>query len=292
MPEPDRPALQRMSVEDRCEQRRLPGAVRPDEPDLLTALDDDRRVVEEPLLAGRQCDVLGLEDNPAASWRVEKVESESPPLLRQRRDLLLRRRAFLLEARDLRELRLSLLRLVLLVAEPLDEALEPGDVDGDAIRCLSGRCGTGCLLLPPLVPRAGEVVGSTGCELEHRGRDRFEEPAVVRDEDHCRIDRLELALEPFEVLHVEVVRRLVEEEQVRAARESARERGTGQLAAGERPERSVEIVVGEAEAANGRGRSVAPCPTACVLESRLRLCVPPQCRCVVRAFRHRFLETT
>ena len=43
------------------------------------------------------------------------------------------------------------------------------------------------------------------------------------DEDHRRVERLELALEPLEVLDVEVVRRLVEEEQV-GARPRARAR--------------------------------------------------------------------
>ena len=68
------------------------------------------------------------------------------------------------------------------------------------------------------------------------------------DEDHRGVDRLELPLEPLEVLDVEVVRRLVEEQEVGPAREDARERGPRQLPAGERPERPVELVLGEAEA--------------------------------------------
>ena len=79
--------------------------------------------------------------------------------------------------------------------------------------------------------------------------DRFEEPAVVRDEDDCRVERLELLLEPLEVLDVEVVRRLVEQQQVGIAGERPRERGAGQLAAGERLERPVEVAIEEAEAA-------------------------------------------
>ena len=202
------------------------------------------------------------------------------------------RRALLLEARDLRELRLRLLRLRLLVPEALDEALEPRDVDGDAIGRLPGRCRAHCLLLTPLVPRAGEVVRSAGRELEHGGRDGLEEPAVVRDEDDRSVDRLELPLEPLEVLDVEVVRRLVEQEQVGAARERAGERRAGQLPAGERAERPVEIVVGEAEPAHGRRCPVAPGPATRVLELRLRLRVPAQRRRVVRALRHRLLEAT
>ena len=105
----------------------------------------------------------------------------------------------------------------------------------------------------------------------------------MRDEDHGGVDRLELSLEPLEVLDVEVVRRLVEEEQVGAAGESARERGARQLAARERAERPVEVVLGEAEPADGGGGVVAPRPAAGVLEPRLRVGVAPERRLVVRA---------
>ena len=112
----------------------------------------------------------------------------------------------------------------------------------------------------------------------------------MRDEDDRGIDRLELAFEPLEVLDVEVVRRLVEQEQVGAAGEGACERRPRQLPARERAERPVEVVIGEAEAANGRGCPVAPGPAARMFELRLRLRVPPQRRRVVRALRHRLLE--
>ena len=39
----------------------------------------------------------------------------------------------------------------------------------------------------------------------------------MRDEDHRRVDRLQLALEPLQVLDVEVVGRLVEEQEVGCA---------------------------------------------------------------------------
>ena len=271
-----------MPVEQRGEQRRLARAVRPDEADLLAALDDHRRAVEELLVAGGEPDVLDFEHDAAAPWWVEEVEAERAALLRQRLDLVACLRALRLEPRDLRQLGLRLLRLRLLVAEPLDEALEPRDVDGHAIRRLPGCRGPRRPFLPPLVPRPREVVRAARGELEHGGRDRFEEPAVVRDENDRRVDRLELALEPLEVLHVEVVRRLVEEEEIRASRKSARERRARQLPAGERAERPVELVVGEAEAAHGRCGAIAPGPAARVLEPGLRLRVAPQRRVVVR----------
>src|SRR6185436_13697889 len=88
----------------------------------------------------------------------------------------------------------------------------------------------------------------------------------------------------------EVIRRLVEEEQVRASRECSRQRRARQLSTGERPQRTIELVVREAEAADGRGSAITPCPSARVLELRLRLGVAPQRDVVVRAVRHRVLE--
>ena len=110
------------------------------------------------------------------------------------------------------------------------------------------------------------------------------------DEDHRGVERRQLALEPLEALDVEVVRRLVEQQQVGIGGEGARERGARQLAAGERVERPVEVGVGEPEAADDRRRAVAPRPAACVLEPRLRLAVAPQRRVGVVAAGHRLLE--
>ena len=105
----------------------------------------------------------------------------------------------------------------------------------------------------------------------------------MRDEDHRGVERLQLALEPLEARDVEVVRRLVEQQQVGVAAERARERRARQLAARERAQRPVEVLVGEAEAAQHRGRVVAPAVAARVLEPRLRLRVAVQRRLVVRA---------
>ena len=85
------------------------------------------------------------------------------------------------------------------------------------------------LLTPPLVLGRPATVRAAGGELQHRGRDGFQEPAIVGDEDHSRVERLELPFEPFEALDVEVVRRLVEQEQVRIDRKRARQRGAREL---------------------------------------------------------------
>ena len=120
--------------------------------------------------------------------------------------------------------------------------------------------------------------GSRPAELEHRRRHGLQEPAVVRDQDHTGVEPRQLALEPLEALHVEVVGRLVEEQQVGVAGERARERRARQLAARERVERAVELRVAEPEPAqHGRG-AVAPVPSTGVLEAGGGLAVAPQRR--------------
>ena len=182
-----------------------------------------------------------LRSRPSASTTVRPLRGgfrNSKPSERVRlgeqRDLAARLRPLLLQARDVRQLRLRLLGLVLLVAEALDEAVEPRDVDLDPVGRLLGVLRALRLLEPPRVPRPGEERRPPGDELERRVRHRLEEPAVVRDEDDPGVERAELVLEPLEARDVEVVRRLVEEQQVGVAAERARERGARQLAAGER----------------------------------------------------------
>src|SRR5439155_22778615 len=112
--------------------------------------------------------------------------------------------------------------------------LEPFDVATDAAGRLRGSVQSGRLLVPPLVPGAGEIGGATRLELQDGGGDGLEEPAVVRDDDDPGVERLELSLQPLEGFDGEVVRRLVEQEQVRIAAERSRQRCTCQLSARER----------------------------------------------------------
>jgi hypothetical protein len=88
----------------------------------------------------------------------------------------------------------------------------------------------------------------------------------VGDHDDRRVELLELGLEPLERVDVEVVRRLVEEQQVGLRGERATERRARELAARERRQRAVEVGVGEAEVVQDRGRPVAPRVAAAVLE--------------------------
>ena len=288
--DPNAPFVRLALADERAQQRRLPGAVRADERDVLAALEREGRVVQQLALADPQRDVVRLDDGPPAARRVDEAEAEAPRPAREERDLLVERRLLLREAPDLRELGLRLLRLRLLVAEARDEALEARDVLRVPRRLLRRGLQARRLLDAPGAPRPGEVGRLSRFDLEHGGRRRLEEPAVVRDEDHAGVERRELVLEPLEARHVEVVRRLVEEQQVGVAAERARERGARQLAAGEGVERAVEVGVREAEAARDRADALAPRVTAGVLEPRLRLGVAAQRLRAVVSRRHRLLE--
>src|SRR5206468_753410 len=122
----------------------------------LAALDRERRVVKKDALADRDLQAVRLDDRPPAARRLEELEAEPARLARQQRDLVGVPCLLLLQAADLRELRLRLHGLVLLRAEPLDEALEARDVVLYARGFLLGVQHPRRLFKPPLVPRAGE----------------------------------------------------------------------------------------------------------------------------------------
>ena len=111
------------------------------------------------------------------------------------------------------------------------------------------------------------------------------------EHDRC-IERRELLLEPFEALDVEVVRGLVEQEQVGLDGERPREGGPRELAAGEGLELPVEIRVAKAEPSRRACRMIAPAPAARVLEPRLRVGVAAERLLVVGTAGHLALELT
>ena len=146
------------------------------------------------------------------------------------------------------------------------------------------------MLLAPRVPGPGEEPRAAGLQLQHRGADRLEEPAVVGDQHDRRVDRGEALLEPFQRRDVEVVGRLVQEQQVRVAGQRARKRAAGQLSARERAQLAVEVVVVEAEMPDHRHRALAPVVAAGVLEPRLCGRVGVERRLVGGALPHRLLQ--
>ena len=227
---------------------------------MLAALEPEPGALEQRAAGHLDRGVLDLEHDAAGAARVGEGERQSLARLRVGLDLL--HLAELLRARG----RLARARAG---AEAGDEPLEPLDLrllalDGAAEGELARR-----LLLAPRVPRALEELAAAALELEHGRADGLEEPAVVGHEDDGGVDRLEALLEPLERLHVEVVGRLVEQQQVGVAGQRAGQRSAGELAARERAQRAVEVGDLEAEAADHAERALAPVVAAGVLEPGL-----------------------
>src|SRR5262249_11375193 len=173
-----------LAAHDALEQRRLAGAVRADERDVLAPLEGEGRAAQELAVADADVEAVGLDHDAAAPRGLQELEPERSPLARQQGDLVGSAAPLLLEPTDLRQLRLRLLGLRLLVPEALDEALEPLDVRMHPVGLLLRVDQPRRLLTPPRVPRPGEERAPTRDDLEWRGREGSEEPAGVRDEDH------------------------------------------------------------------------------------------------------------
>ena len=89
------------------------------------------------------------------------------------------------------------------------------------------------------------------------------------DQHDRGVEAHQCVLEPLQRRDVEVVGRLVEQQQVGRAGQGPAQRGAGQLAAGERLQRAVEVgVVAEAQAVQSE-RALAPGVAAGVLEPGL-----------------------
>jgi hypothetical protein len=153
---PDGACHRRALGDDRLEQRRLSGAVRTDERHVLAALERERRLAEKRPVSRRNQEVLGLDDRPPAARGLQELEAKGPARARVTLELVGSLGTLLLQAGDVRELRLGLFRLRLLVAEALHEPLEPRDVVGGPLRDPRGRLRPRGLLPAPGVPRPGE----------------------------------------------------------------------------------------------------------------------------------------
>ena len=111
-----------------------------------------------------------------------------------------------------------------------------------------GRCGRLGLRLHVVGPAAVVRVQALLLDREQPCRDRVQQRAVVRDEQHRSRKRVERSLQRLAALEVEVVGRLVEHEEVRAGRDHERERQPPPLAAGQRDDRLlVRLPAGEKE---------------------------------------------
>ena len=134
--------------------------------------------------------------------------------------------------------RLRLARLGRLVAEALDEALHPRDLApaGCSIARPSASSRAACSLRQACQgPRRSAPRPASSSSTEVPTASRNQRSWATRTTAASSVD--EVALEPLERLDVEVVGRLVEQQQVGVAGQRAGQRGARQLAAGEGRER-------------------------------------------------------
>src|SRR5439155_19237467 len=203
----DRARRRRSLAEHRLEERRLAGAVRPHEGDVLATLEHECSAVEQRLLPRRDVERIRLEYDASRTCGLQELETECSPSPRELVQLVCSGAPLLAQTADLLQLRLRLLGLRLLVAKPLHEPLEPFDVLVDPSDGLRRVRRATSLLTPPLVPRPGEEERAAAVELEHGGRDRLEKPAIVRHDHDRRVEGRELLLEPLQRVDVQMVRR-------------------------------------------------------------------------------------
>ena len=115
------------------------------------------------------------------------------------------------------------------------------------------------LLLEPRGVVALERDAAAAVELEDPAGDVVEEVAVMRHRDDRALVVREEALEPRDRLRVEVVRRLVEQQEVGRREQQPAERDAAALAAGER--RDVTVAFRQAQARPSRGRGAGRAAT-------------------------------
>ncbi len=221
--------------------------------------------------------VLQLEHRAAALRAGREREVDALALRRDldRHDLLEQLDAAL----DLRGLRC-------LVAEAVDEHLDARDL----LVLLALRLPQALehrVALRDVLAVVADVVGQLAqVEVGDARDDRVEEVAIVRDEDDGVRIRAEIFLEPVARLEIEVVRRLVEQQQVRPAEQQLRQRDAHLPPAGERLGRAREILLAEAEAAQHRRDPQIHAVAVCQPEAILQVAVAVKHRVVLR-FRHR-----
>ena len=130
--------------------------------------------------------------------------------------------------------------------EALDEARQVGDFAllGFVGRLLGGEAGgAGAFVVAVAAAGQRQALEVDGDDLADHG---VEEVAVVRDQQQRRRRVLEPVFQPEDGVEVEVVGRLVEQQQVGAAREGAGEVEADAPAAGEFGDRTLKVGVGEA----------------------------------------------
>src|SRR5439155_218225 len=218
---------------------------RPHERHALAALDLEGDARVDDVVAVRFARLPKRRDAPARARR--RGEREADPA-RLAPDL------HALDALEHLDAALHLSGLGRLVAEALDEPLDLRDALGLVPRLRLEELPARRALDEVVVVVARIDGDPRRAELGDRGHHTVQEVPVVRDEHDRAVVVGEEALEPLERLDVEVVGRLVEQQERRAQEQQARERRAHAPAPGELGQRPGEVGLAEPEAAEDRLR--------------------------------------
>ena len=232
-----RAGLDRQDPREELEQRRFPRAVRADEHDPLAALGLEVHAPVDDVLTVRVMDVLQLDHAPAAALGLRELEADRAAIADGSLNLL--------HALDLLQLRLRLRGLRVLRAEAVGELLKLLDllllrpVRRELLRILLFA------LAEVVVVVAAEAHEPALADFHDAADELVEELAVVGDQQDRAGVRLQVALEPLQGLEIEVVRRLVEHQQVGLLDEQAREVRAHHPAAAHLAQPPVEVAFAE-----------------------------------------------
>ena len=239
------PVIRCLFAGEHPHQRRLARAVGAEERDAIAALDVQAQIPEHHQVAVRLSRVLQLDHRAPALRAGGKVEMDFLALGGHfdRNDLL-----------ELLDPALHLRRLGRLIAEPIDEHLDARNLLVLLALCLAERL-EARLVLHEIVAVVADVVGERAQrEIRNPGDDGVEKEPVVADEDDRMRIRVQVFLQPVARLEIEMVRRLVEQQQVRLAEQQLRERDAHLPAPGKRLRRTLEVGRLETEALEHRRR--------------------------------------
>ena len=260
-------------AQDQLQQRRLPRAVGADEADAVAAQDARREIADQHVVAVGLRHPRQLRDHLARPRALVLLQIDAPQPVAARRAIAAQllqpqRPAFVARAPRLDAL-----------ADPglfLREELVDPRVGGRLLGFLAG-------LLLLIRGEASRVVAEPAAvELRDAGGDRVEKAPVVRDADHGAGETLQQRLEPRDGAEVEMVGRLVEQQDVRVGRQRLRERDALLPAARKRPDQRIR---GQSEPREHRVDAVAERPAVERIEPRVQRADPFEALRIVAVLR-------
>ena len=229
----------RLLARQELDQRRLPRPVDADQRDAVAALDVERRAGEHVFLAVALRHVAELGHNPSAGLRLRETKMDG---------LFIRRNFDALDLLEFLDAALHLFGFGRLRAEAVDESFEL--LDAVALIGVSGfqlRPALGLLLFVFRIA-AGIEVDALVPDLGDARDGHIEEKAVVRNQHEGVRISLEIGFQPVARFEIEVVRRLVEQQQIRLFEQQFGQRDPHLPAAGEFLHAALPVFAPEAKA--------------------------------------------